>query len=77
MQTIKKIREQCGLTQKRAAWRLRITLSYLSQIERGLKEPKDKLKEKMCALYGKDIATIFYALKESRKIRERKNKKND
>jgi transcriptional regulator with XRE-family HTH domain len=48
--------------QKDVAEKLGIEVSYLYMIETGMRNPSDKLKHKICELYGIDMNTLFLAL---------------
>ncbi len=63
MKTLKTLREDNGLTQKQVAKKLDTTITYISLIENGGRNPSDKMKEKMAKLYGCSIADIFLAIK--------------
>ena len=61
---LSKARERAdGLTQKQVAKKLDTTITYISLIENGGRNPSDKMKEKMAKLYGCSIADIFLAIK--------------
>lgn len=57
-------------TQKTASEKLGITKEYLSAIERGERNPSDKLKKKMAGLYGITIIEIFLALEETHSFKK-------
>ena len=63
MKTLKTLREDNGLTQKQVAKKLDTTITYISLIENGSRNPSDKMKEKMAKLYGCSITDIFLAIK--------------
>lgn len=63
MKNLKTIREDNGFTQKEVAKQLDTTITYISMIENGSRNPSDKMKEKMAKLYGCSIADIFLAIK--------------
>lgn len=64
--TLKKLREENKLTQKQVADFLGITIQYLSYLENGVRNPSDKLKEKMSSLYRCTIQDIFLAVKSTK-----------
>ena len=64
--TLKKLREENKLTQKQVADFLGITIQYLSYLENGVRNPSDKLKEKMSTLYRCSIQDIFLAVKSTK-----------
>lgn len=49
---LKRAREQQGLTQSQAAARLKVSQGYLSLLERGLRDPSDRLQASLSAVYG-------------------------
>lgn len=63
MKTLKTLREDNGLTQKQVAKKLDTTITYISLIENGSRNPSDKMKEKMAKLYGCSIVDIFLAIR--------------
>lgn len=63
---LKDFREDKGLTQEQASKILDITKEYLSMIERGARNPSDKLKEGFAKLYGVSVYDIFLACKETK-----------
>lgn len=63
MKTLKKLREDSGMTQKEVAKQLETTITYISLIENGNRNPSDKIKEKLAKLYKVTINDIFLAIK--------------
>lgn len=63
MKNLKKLREDNGLTQKEVAKELDTTITYISLIENGNRNPSDKIKEKLAKLYKVTINDIFWAIK--------------
>lgn len=63
MKNLKKLREDNGLTQKEVAKELDTTITYISLIENGNRNPSDKIKEKLAKLYKVTINDIFLAIK--------------
>lgn len=63
MKNLKKLREDNGLTQKEVAKELDTTITYISLIENGNRNPSDKIKEKLAKLYKVTINDIFSAIK--------------
>ena len=53
--TFKRERESCGLSQREAATRLRITAVHLCNIECGHSEPSLSLLKRACRLYWVDL----------------------
>lgn len=63
---LKSLRETKKLTQEQASEILNITKEYLSMLERGIRNPSDKLKESLAKLYGVTVYDIFLASKETK-----------
>ena len=72
MVSLRELRKNRSLTQEQAAKILDITKEYLSMMERGERNPSDRIKEKLANLYDCGIEQIFFACKEARMLRERK-----
>ena len=70
MKDLQELREDRQLTQEQAAKILDVTKDYLSMLERGKRNPSDKVKEKMANLYNCGIEDIFFACKRKRQKRE-------
>lgn len=64
--TLKELRIKKKYTQKKAAESLDITKEYLSAMERGKRNPSDKMKIKMAVLYGVTVPEIFLACIETK-----------
>ena len=71
METLKELRENKSLTQEQAAKILDVTKEYLSMLERGKRNPSDKMKERMCDLYNCKIEQIFSACRGTRILRNK------
>ena len=71
METLKDLRENKSLTQEQAAKILDVTKEYLSMLERGKRNPSDKMKERMCDLYNCKIEQIFSACRGTRLLRNK------
>ncbi len=71
--TLKELRESRDMTQEEAANEFEITKEYLSMLERGERNPSDKLKERMAVFYNVSIYYIFLACNETKRLI--KNKK--
>ena len=71
METLKELRENKSLTQEQAAKILDVTKEYLSMLERGKRNPSDKMKERMCDLYNCKIEQIFSACRGTRLLRNK------
>ena len=65
MKTIKELREKRQLTQCEVAKLLGITKEYVSMLERGKRNPSDKLKEDMAKLYKVTITDIYMVIKNT------------
>lgn len=61
--TLKEWRIKRGYTQKLAANKTDTTITYISLLENGHKNPSDKMKEKLAKLYKCSIEEIFLAIK--------------
>lgn len=66
MKTLKKLREDNGLTQKEVAKQIDTTVTYISLIENGNRNPSDKMKEKLAKLYKVTTNDIFLAIKSTK-----------
>lgn len=60
--TLQQYRKENNLTQVEAAKKLGISPLHLSHIENKVRNPSDKLKNKMANLYKVSIAEIFLAI---------------
>lgn len=65
IKSLKKLREQRKMTQKETAEKLNITKEYLSMLERGERNPSDKLKIKLAEIYNVSINYIFLSINET------------
>ena len=70
MVSLRELRKNRSLTQGQAANMLAITKEYLSMLERGERNPSDKVKEKLAELYGYDIEYIFLVCRETKCLRK-------
>ena len=59
--TIKELRLKNKLTQEQVAENTGVCKDYISLIERGERNPSDKLKKKLANLYNVSIVQIFLA----------------
>ncbi len=73
METLKELRENKSLTQEQAAKILDVTKEYLSMLERGKRNPSDKMKERMCDLYNCKIEQIFLACRGNVNVKRENN----
>lgn len=71
---IQDLRKTNNISQKKASEVLGITKEYLSMIERGLRNPSDKLKRKMSLFYKVDISIIFLAIQETKRFTNKEAK---
>lgn len=61
--TLKELRIKNGYTQEQVAKSTDTTVTYISLLENGHKNPSDKMKEKLADLYKCSIEKIFLAIK--------------
>ena len=61
MSTLKDIRELTGLKQYEAAEKLSISKDYLCMLEKGKRQPSNKLISRMAILYKTNPEKIFLA----------------
>lgn len=61
--TLKELRIKNGYTQRQVAKSTNTTVTYISLLENGHKNPSDKMKEKLANLYKCGIEKIFLATK--------------
>lgn len=66
--TLKELRESRNMTQEESAREFEITKEYLSMLERGERNPSDKLKEKMANSYNVSMYYIFLACTETKRL---------
>ncbi len=69
--TLKELRESRKKTQEESAKEFEITKEYLSMLERGERNPSDKLKVKMADFYNVSIYYIFLACDETKRLIEK------
>lgn len=60
MNILKTERSKMRLTQEQAAKSLNISLSMLSQVENGTRNPSIKTMEKLAELYKKPVGYLFF-----------------
>lgn len=58
---IQELRIKNNLTQYQVAEKTGVTKDYISMIERGIRNPSDKMKEKLARLYNTTVVQIFLA----------------
>ena len=61
--TLKELRERVNMTQAEVAEKLDTTITYISLLENGKRNPSDKLKEQLSKIYKVSISDIFLAIK--------------
>ena len=61
--TLKELRIKNGYTQEQVAKSTDTTVTYISLLENGHKNPSDKMKEKLADLYKCSIEKLFLAIK--------------
>ena len=61
--TLKELRECVNMTQAEVAEKLDTTITYISLLENGKRNPSDKLKEQLSKIYKVSISDIFLAIK--------------
>lgn len=66
VKTLKELRESRKVTQEDASKEFGITKEYLSMLERGERNPSDKLKERMATYYKVSIPYIFLATNKTK-----------
>lgn len=57
--SLKELRKQRNLTLKEASKRLDVSEQYLIMLEKGERNPSDKMKHKLSSLYGVSAVNIF------------------
>lgn len=66
VKTLKELRENKNMTQEELAKEFKITKEYLSMLERGERNPSDKLKIKIAAFFGVSVSYIFLSIKQTK-----------
>ena len=66
VKTLKELRENKGLTQEELSKELQITKEYLSMLERGERNPSDKLKSRIATYFGVSISYIFLSINQTK-----------
>lgn len=59
-QRLRAARQAAGLSQEETARRAGISISFLSQLERGLKAPGIKIARRLASVLGGTVERIFY-----------------
>lgn len=65
--TLKELRIANELTQEEVAKRANITKDYVSMMERGIRNPSDKLKEKLAVIFETTVMQIFLAVQTTKR----------
>lgn len=63
---IRQLRNQRGLTQEQLAWRTNVDQSFISALERGLKEPCLKTIVQLAAAFDLPLTELIAAFEEER-----------
>lgn len=66
VKTLKDLRENKNITQEKEARELGITKEYLSMLERGERNPSDKLKEKIATFFGVSVTYIYLVINQTK-----------
>lgn len=69
IKTLQELRENKKTTQEQVAKELEITKEYLSMLERGERNPSDKLKYKMSKLFGVSMYYIFLSVQQTKRFK--------
>lgn len=56
---MQELRIKNNFTQEEVAKKTGVTKDYISMIERGVRNPSDKMKEKLARLYNTTVVEIF------------------
>lgn len=67
---LKQLRLKNRLTQKQVADKVGVTTEYISQLERGIKNPSDNIKKQLVNLYNVDISQIFLAINQTQSFKK-------
>lgn len=70
VKTLKELRENKNVTQEEEAREFEITKEYLSMLERGERNPSDKLKTKMASYFGVSVSYIFLSINQTKCLRD-------
>lgn len=68
---LQQLRLKNKLTQKQVSNEIGVTTEYISQLERGIKNPSDCIKKKLANLYHIDISKIFLAIDQTQSFKQR------
>lgn len=71
--TLQDFRIQKGLTQEELAKLTETTKDYISLLERGKRNPSDKMKAKLAKIFDVEIVQIFLAVQRTKCCTKDKN----
>lgn len=71
--TLQDFRIQKGLTQEELAKLTETTKDYISLLERGKRNPSDKMKAKLAKIFDVEIVQIFLAIQRTKCCTKNKN----
>lgn len=71
--TLQDFRIQKGLTQEELAKLTETTKEYISLLERGKRNPSDKMKAKLAKIFDVEIVQIFLAVQRTKCCTKDKN----
>lgn len=71
---MQELRIKNGLTQDEVAKETGVSKDYISMIERGVRNPSDKMKERLAKLYNTTVVQIFLACNRTKCCIEREVK---
>ena len=71
-EVLREFRQEKRLTQVQVSERAKVSQTFLSQLEAGIKNPSPKMLKKLCDLYG--IPTVFVFWKATTESDVQKNK---
>ena len=63
---IRELRIKNKFTQEEVAKETGVTKDYISMVERGIRNPSDKLKERLAVLYNTTVVQIFLACRRTK-----------
>lgn len=69
---IQELRIKNNLTQEKVAEETGVTKDYISMIERGMRNPSDKMKRKLAKLYNTTVIQIFLSCERTKCCTKRK-----
>lgn len=63
---MRELRIKNNFTQEEVAKETGVTKDYISMLERGIRNPSDKMKEKLAKLYNTTVIQIFLAYRRTK-----------